>query len=74
MEERKKKGRKKQKDVSCLPTWPPFNLEILNFFKYSYFTKIMTRKPQIGNLTNTTELYPFLESKVSAISGDFVVT
>ena len=28
---------------------------------YSYFTK--TRKPNIGNLTNMTELYPFLETK-----------
>ena len=38
-------------------------LEILNFSNYSYFAKIMTRKPKIINLTNMTELYPFLESK-----------
>ena len=30
---------------------------------FSYFAKIKTRKPKIGNLTNMTELYPFLESK-----------
>ena len=28
----------------------------LDFFKYSYFAKIMTRKPEIGNLTNMTKL------------------
>ena len=39
-------------------------LEILKFFNYSYFAKIMTRKPEIGNLTDMTELYPFLESKM----------
>ena len=35
----------------------------------------MTRKPKIGNLTNTTELYPFLESKKVWIfwSRDFSV-
>ena len=38
-------------------------LEILKFLNCSYFTKIMTRKPKIGNLTNMTELYPFLKSK-----------
>ena len=38
-------------------------LEILKFLNYGFFAKIMTRKPKIGNLTNTTELYPFLESK-----------
>ena len=38
-------------------------LEILKFLNYSYFTKIMTRKPKIGNLTNITELYPFPQSK-----------
>ena len=27
-------------------------LEILKFLNYSYFANIMTRKPQIGNLTN----------------------
>ena len=36
-------------------------LEILIFLNYNYFPKIMTRKPSIGNLTNMTELYPFLE-------------
>ena len=38
-------------------------LEIMTFLNYSYFAKIMTRKSKIGNLTNVTELYPFLESK-----------
>ena len=38
-------------------------LETLNFLNYSYFSKMMTRKPKIGNLTRVTELYPFLESK-----------
>ena len=38
-------------------------LEILNFLTYSYFVKIMTRKPKTGKLTKMTELYPFLESK-----------
>ena len=38
-------------------------LEILSFVNYIYFAKSMTRKPNIGNLTNVTELYPFLESK-----------
>ena len=42
---------------------PVIILEILNFLNYSYFAKIVTRKPTIGNLTNMTELYPFLESK-----------
>ena len=40
-----------------------FILEILKFLNYSYFIKIMTRKPKIGNLTNMPKLYPFLESK-----------
>ena len=35
----------------------------INILNYSYSAKIMTRKSQIGNLTNVTELYPFLESK-----------
>ena len=38
-------------------------LEILNFLTYSYFVKIMTRKPKTGKLTKMAELYPFLESK-----------
>ena len=38
-------------------------LEILKFLNCSYFAKIMTRKPKIGNLTKVTELHPFLESK-----------
>ena len=46
-------------------------LETLKFLNYGYFAKIMTRKPKIGNLTNMSKLYPFLESKkvvqVSAI-------
>ena len=37
--------------------------EILKFLNYSYFAKIMTRKPKISNLTKVTELYPFLESQ-----------
>ena len=46
-----------------------------NFFNHSYFAKSMTRKPKIGNLTNVTELYPFLESeKWICYLGDFVVT
>ena len=35
----------------------------MTFLNYSYFAKITTRKPKIDNLTNTTKLYPFLESK-----------
>ena len=38
-------------------------LEILKFLNCSYFATILTRKPKIGNLTNMTELYLFLESK-----------
>ena len=38
-------------------------LEILKSFNYSYFAKIITRKPKIGTSTKVTELYPFLESK-----------
>ena len=50
------------------PTWQPHTklsliLEILKFLNCSYFTKIMTKKPKIGNLTNKTKNYPFLESK-----------
>ena len=37
-------------------------LEILKFLNYSYFFQIMTRKLKIGNLTNTTELYPLVAS------------
>ena len=33
-------------------------LEILKFLNYSYFAKIMTGKPKIGNLSKMTELYP----------------
>ena len=50
-------------------TWSPHTKLslILEIFKKkldcSYFAKIMTRKPKIGNLTNMTELCPFLESK-----------
>ena len=40
-----------------------YNTLLLKFLNYSYFSKIMTRKPKIGNLTKVTELYPFLESK-----------
>ena len=50
------------------PTCPPHTkpsviLEIFKCLNNSYFAKIMTRKPKIGNLTKVTELYPFLESK-----------
>ena len=38
-------------------------LEILKFLSYTYFAKIVTRKPNIGNLTKVMELYPFLKSK-----------
>ena len=38
-------------------------LEILRFLNHSYFVKIITREPKIGNLTNMTGLYPFLETK-----------
>ena len=34
-----------------------------NIVDYSHFAKIMTRKWKIGNLTNMTEFYPFLELK-----------
>ena len=51
-------------EMPCHPTWPPHTkFKILRFLNYSYFTKIVTRKPKIGNLTNMTELYPLLESK-----------
>ena len=43
--------------------WHDFgNIEIFEL-QLQYFTKIMTRKPKIGNLTNITELYPFPQSK-----------
>ena len=48
--------------AACHPTWPPHR-EILKILNYSYFTKSITTKPKIGNLTNTIYLYPFLESK-----------
>ena len=59
---------KKFPKIKDFPTWLPHTklsliLEILKFLNYSFFAKIMTRKPNIGNLTNMTELYPFLESK-----------
>ena len=38
-------------------------LKILTFFNYSYFAKLMTRKPKSGMLPDMTELYPFQESK-----------
>ena len=55
-------------DMAHHPTWLPLTklsliLETLKFLNYSYFTKIMTRKPKIGKLANMTKLYPFLESK-----------
>ena len=55
-------------DMPCHPTWPLHTklsliLYILKYLNYSYFAKIMTRKPNIGNLSNMTKLYPFLESK-----------
>ena len=48
-------------------TWLPHTklsliLEILKFLNYSYLVKIMTGKPKTCELTNMTELYPFLES------------
>ena len=36
-------------------------LEILKFLNNTYFAKIVTRKPKLGNFTKVTELYPFLE-------------
>ena len=45
-------------------------LEILKFFNYGYFAKILTRKPKIVNLTNMTELLYFWSPE----SGYFVVT
>ena len=57
-------------DFFVWPRWPSNmaasykTLEILKFLNCSYFAKIMTRKPKIGNLTNMAKLYdPFLESK-----------
>ena len=44
------------------PCWMIQN-SLLEFLNCRYFAKIMTRKPKIGNWTNVTELYPFLESK-----------
>ena len=44
-----------------LDDMPCHIMNVLNFC--SYFTKIMTRKPNIGSWTNMTERYPFLESK-----------
>ena len=65
---------------SIFPTWhviqngrPIRNsliLEILKFFNYGYFAKILTRKPKIVNLTNMTELLYFWSPE----SGYFVVT
>ena len=50
-------------------------LEILKFLNYSYFAKLMTRKPKIGNLTNDRTLsISGVKKVVSAIQGDFVVT
>lgn len=44
------------------------NIEI--FAATMYFAKIMTRNPgKIGNLTNITELYPFLEAKKWYLRG-----
>ena len=37
----------------------------LRFLNYTDSAKFMTRKPKIGNWTNMTKLYPFLESKKS---------
>ena len=48
-------------------------LEILKYFNYGCFAESMTRKPKIGNLTNMTEIYPFLVSKMWHLLG-FVVT
>ena len=59
--------------------WPPhtkLRWKILKCLNYSYFGRIMTRKPKIGNLAKVTELYPLLESKSSIcyLRGFFVVT
>ena len=42
----------------------PNNFGNIEIFQLQLFAKIMTRKPKIGNLTDTcmTELYPFQES------------
>ena len=42
-------------------------LEILKFLNYSYFAKIMTRKPKIGNLTNQAVSISGVKKVVSAI-------
>ena len=43
---------------------PSYNIsKILEILKSSYFAKIMTRKPKIGNLTNMTKLCPFWSHK-----------
>ena len=64
----------------CHPTWPPhtklrYNFGNIEIFDYSYFAKLMTRKPKIGNLTNDRTLsISGVKKVVSAIQGDFVVT
>ena len=54
-------------DMARHPTWLPHKklsliLEILKFLNYSYFAKCITGKLKTVELTNMTELYPFLES------------
>ena len=48
----------------CWLTWyvTPYKTQ-LQIWKYWNFWTTTTRNPKIGNLTNMTELYPFLESK-----------
>ena len=38
-------------------------VKILTFLNYSYFAKIVTRKPKIGNLTNMTDSIHFWSPK-----------
>ena len=47
--------------MPCHPTWPPHTklsliLETLKFVNYSYFAKIMTRRPRHGNLTKALSI------------------
>ena len=50
-------------DMACHPIQNSLMFwKILKPLNYSYFVKIMTGKPKIGNLTNMTELDPFRKS------------
>ena len=57
-------------DMPCHAPYK-FSYVLENIETFSYFTKIMTGKPEIGDLTLMTELYPFLESKT--LSSYFMV-